>query len=108
MNPTLYAARIDGPVDSVLRLHTSHAGAIASLLEEGRRLHEDRFGYVTTGLPLLRLPKLLSRTPRERAEILRRASDALTGAGWHGRVEELPVVLDDDATAARLADAVLS
>lgn len=97
MNPTLHAVRIDGGLgrnDAVLSLHTSREGAIAALLTEGGKLYRARFDYVP--------PELTTRTPHSLREfghldtVLTNAEDRLLGGGWHARVEEVEVHLDDD------------
>ena len=94
MTPTLFAARIDGPLDAFLSLHTSREGAVAALLTEGRRLFRARFDYAPKELAPVTADRLRDFPPIITSERLRKAENRLLGGGWNARVEELPVTLD--------------
>jgi hypothetical protein len=108
MNPTVFAARIDGTgIASHLSLHTSYEGAVNAVLRAGGVLHRDRFGYAPEDLRPL-TERSASEYGATAAAALRKAEDRLFGAGgWIASVEELPVELDgadEDAHRERIAE----
>lgn len=101
MQPTVYAARIDGTgIAAHLSLHTSYEGAVTAVLRAGAAFHQDRFGYVPEDLrPLTQ--RAAQEYGRTHAAALRKAEDRLFGAaGLIASVEELPVELDAPEPAA--------
>lgn len=98
MSRRLYAARIDGPCDEHLSLHSTFEGAVAALLQTARGLHLDRFGYVPSGLPALSAYALRGLPRGQAQQQLRHAEDIMTGSGWRARVVEL--VVDELPVAA--------